>query len=80
MSDLIDTSEACRILGTSKTTLYRYEDAGRLTSVQYVDGGKKRWHREQVEALLGAGPAPAPAPVSEADRRRAERRALRKSA
>ena len=80
MSDLIGTTEACRILGASKSTLYRYEAAGKLTSVQYVEGGKKRWRRAEVEALLGPNLAPARAPASEAERRRNERRARRSAA
>lgn len=80
MSDLIGTTEACRILDTGKTTLYRYEAAGLLEAVQYVPGGKKRWDRAQVVKLAGGVTVAPAAAKSEDQRRRDARRGLRKTA
>lgn len=48
---LLSTSKAARAAGVSIRTLYRYEEAGKITALKTA-GGHRRYRREDVEALL----------------------------
>lgn len=47
----LSTKEAADAAGVSVRTLYRYEEAGRISSVRTPGGHRRYWH-EDVDALL----------------------------
>jgi excisionase family DNA binding protein len=49
-SELIDTAEACVILGVHKATVSRWVASGRLTAAASLPGGHV-FHRAEVETL-----------------------------
>jgi DNA-binding transcriptional MerR regulator len=56
---LIGSSEACRILGISRSTLTYWQLTGRLVPVQSLESGSGRtsqhlWRRTDVEALAAS--------------------------
>jgi excisionase family DNA binding protein len=52
--DLLPMNRACRLIGISASTLYRYEAQGLITSVR-TPGGQRRYQREDLIALLNGG-------------------------
>ena len=49
---LISSDEIQKLFGISSTTLWRWERKGIIARGMRVSGGRKRWHREDVDALL----------------------------
>ena len=57
-ADWVRLSEAAQLLGVSPVTVRRWADAGRIACTR-TPGGQRRFHRCELEALVGADPSDA---------------------
>jgi predicted DNA-binding transcriptional regulator AlpA len=53
LGESLNTSQACKLLGVSRQTLFKYEKQGLITKTKI--GGKNSYSKAEIEALKGGG-------------------------
>ncbi|HSS52108.1 MAG TPA: helix-turn-helix domain-containing protein [Thermoanaerobaculia bacterium] len=70
VSPILRPAQAARLLGISRTTLYRWEAAGRLAPRVILGPGTSGWREEDLAAFIAAAPRGGPEHVPEAEKGR----------
>lgn len=52
MSNFVPPATACRLLGVSRSTLLRWQAAGRLPNTRRLEGGHRRYLLADLRACL----------------------------
>jgi prophage regulatory protein len=56
LSRIVRPTEAARLLGITRATLYRWEKAGRLAPRLILGPGTSGWREEDLAAFIAAAP------------------------